>query len=235
MQYSITHGVNTINFSLERKERKAIKISVSPDLSVKVLAPEEVSIDKIKEKVKKRTLWIKRNIEYFRKLPPKMPKREYVSGETFIYLGKQYRLKVLTGKKPSLKLKNGFLFLKTANKDNFKEKENLVLGWYRDKAHIKYLNLLDKHLGTLNKHGIDKPQLKVKLLKSRWGSCSTKTNTITLNAELIKAPSHCIDYVVMHELCHLKYATHDKRFYSFLTKVMPDWKKRKERLEKVVI
>ena len=120
-------------------------------------------------------------------------------------------------------------------KDNPKHIENLLYAWYKFLAERKFENILDNCLEKLTKYDIVKPEFKIKKMKSRWGSCNAFKKQLLLNTELIKAPTHGIEYVVMHELCHLKYPNHDKKFYGFLNVVMPDWRQRKERLEKAFL
>ena len=231
MPYQVQYGKNTIQFSLIRKERKAIKICVLPELTVEVLAPSKVSMDKIKEKVQKKGAWILKNLTYFRQFLPKESPREYVGGETHRYLGRQYRLKIIKSKEGSVKLKGGYIIIKTKSKQNGRVKD-LLDDWYLGLANRKFDSITDKCCEKLRKYEIEKPNIRLRKLKSRWGSCSQKTNSILLNTILIKTPTHCIEYVITHELCHLKYPNHDRRFYNFLTLVMPDWEKRKERLER---
>jgi len=235
MIHTLTYGEKAIDYTVERKDRKAVRISIYPDQSIKVVAPKKIPLDKIIEGVNRRARWVFKNIEYFKSLPPKEPPRQYVSGETYMYLGGQYRLNVFQGQNIGVELKGKFLTLTATDKNNLVDKKTLLLRWYKSKAADKYIEILDNTLEFIKKYEIKKPRLKVRKLKSRWGSCSTKTNTIMLNLGLIKAPLHCIEYVVMHEVCHLKHPSHSKKFYDFLTKVMPDWKNRKKRLERVVI
>jgi predicted metal-dependent hydrolase len=179
--------------------------------------------------VKKRANWILKQIRFFERFHPVEPQKEYVSGETIKYLGRQYRIKVLISESNSVKLKGKYLQVYTIDQKKTKE---LIYRWYKDKAEIKFQSIADMNLKKLNKYGIYKPRIRIRKMRTRWGSCNTENESILLNIELIKAPIHCVEYVIMHELCHLKYPNHTKEFYNFLSLVMPDWRARKQRLEK---
>ena len=232
---TIDYGEKTIEFDIEFKDRKAIKISVLPEMKVLVSAPSSLSIEQINSKVKRKSSWILKNLDYFNSFLPKEAPREYVSGETHCYLGRQYRLKIIDSNQNDVKLKGKFIFISTKNKDSFETKKKLLNEWYKQHAQKRFLLLIDKSYEKLRKYNILKPNFKLRFMKSRWGSCSPKKNSILLNTYLIKAPSHCIEYVIMHELCHLKYPHHNNQFYNFLSLLMPDWKLRKKQLEKTFI
>lgn len=234
MPYQVQYGSSIIHFTLVRKERKAIKISVLPELTVEVLAPPDVTIEKIKEKVRKKGAWIFKNFAYFSQFLPREPVREFVGGETHKYLGRQYRLKIVKDKEESVKLKGCYIVIKTNGIQNANVR-SLLDDWYLGLASRKFAVITDKCCEKLRKYKVDRPKVRLRKLKSRWGSCSKKTKTILLNTELIKVPTQCIEYVIIHELCHLKYFNHDKRFYSLMSSVMPDWEKRKDKLEKSLI
>ena len=125
----------------------------------------------------------------------------------------------------------GVLNIFTKDKDRDRV-QNLVEKWYREKAEEYFSKSLSKCFGKFEKMGFDKPGLKIRKMKTRWGSYSTK-GRVTLNLELIKKPTECIDYVVMHELCHIRHRNHSKGFYKLLDKVMPEWRDKKEKLETV--
>ena len=150
MPYQVQYGKNTIQFSLIRKERKAIKICVLPELTVEVLAPSKVSMDKIKEKVQKKGAWILKNLTYFRQFLPKESPREYVGGETHRYLGRQYRLKIIKSKEGSVKLKGGYIIIKTKSKGETQAIiiENKIYADDQGKQMIRY----DNHGNKLDKH-----------------------------------------------------------------------------------
>ena len=233
--HAVAFGQKRIPFLLDQKPRKSLKISVMPDLSVAVSAPRSYSLDKVLSKVQRRASWIVRQIDYFKGFMPKQPPRQYVSGETHYYYGRQYRLKVARANRHEIKLKGKYIFVHSSRPESKPRTKRLLYGWYRDRAKQMYSAIARRCFERLEKYGIKMPAIDIKTMKSRWGSCVHTKNKICLNTELIKAPSHCIEYVIMHEMCHLKYPSHTKQFYNFLSLVMPDWQKRKTRLEKVVL
>lgn len=230
--YSFSIGNKTIDYILTRKDRKHIRINVLPDKSVEVIAPTNAQLDDIFYRLRKKASWILKQQRYFDQFHPFEPDKEYVSGETHKYLGRQYRLKLSVANANSVKLKGKYLIVNTQDKKDSELTKKLLNQWYREHALDKFSAYIDKYLDKLSKYNIVKPKLTIRKMKSRWGSCNAKNNHVLLNLELIKAPTHCIEYVIMHELCHLKYPKHTKEFYNFLTMIMPDWEERKLRLEK---
>lgn len=233
--HSVVYSKTIIHFILEQKPRKSLKISVKPDLSIGVSAPHDISIEKILNKVHKRAPWIMKQIHYFETFMPKEPPRQYISGETLYYLGRQYRLKIKRAETKDVKLKGKYLVVHAKQTGAKSQIKLLVYEWYRWHAKDIFPVIVGRCHKKLEKYRIKLPVLEVKTMKSRWGSCVHVKNKIRLNTELIKAPSHCIEYVIMHEMCHLKYPNHTKQFYNFLSLVMPDWRERKTRLERVVL
>jgi predicted metal-dependent hydrolase len=229
---SVTYGDEVIRFSISYTNRKTLAISVHPDMSVTVAAPQKARLDRIREKVLKRAAWILKQQDYFSGFLPSQSPRQYLSGETHYYLGKQYRLKVVEGDKESVKLIGGWFYVRVKCKDDRRRIETLLNEWLLSHAQERFRISLEKCSGQLRKYGIGEPKLYIRKMKKRWGSC-TGSGVIYLNPGLIKAPSHCIDYIITHELCHLKYPHHGKQFYSLMNRVMPDWEARKRRLENV--
>ncbi|MCP4688975.1 MAG: M48 family metallopeptidase, partial [Desulfobacterales bacterium] len=117
---------------------------------------------------------------------------------------------------------------------NGEKARELMRQWFSAHAATLFTRRLKAHLPAFAKKGAPTPEVRFRRMKKRWGGC-TGEGVITLNTELVKAPIHCIDYVIIHELCHLIHPRHDKKFYRLLRRKLPDWKVRKERLEKVVI
>jgi len=236
-KHIVRYGDNEIEFELERKDVKNVNLNIRPDMTIKVSANNKVPLDFIKDFVKSKGPWILRKIDYFKETQPeKKNKKEYVSGESFRYLGRQYRLKVFKAdNKEYVKYFRGFIHLYVKEINNYKRKEKLMDNWFYERAEINFNESLDKMYEKVKKYNISKPKLNIMEMKARWGSCYRETNTIILNYELIKAPKYCIDYVVLHELVHFKYENHNNDFYTFLTSLMPDWRKRKIILDEKVV
>lgn len=234
-RHRIKYGNTIIKYSLKRRTRKTLQINVLPDLSVEAVAPDKIEIEKIRERLKKRAPWIIRQINYFSEFPPPVPPRKYESGETHRYLGRQYRLKIVDSSNEQVKLEGRYIKIYTVRKDDLNHKKNLLDKWYKRHAQIKFEKMSEDILSELRKYGIKKPVMTVRNMKKRWGSCIPDKSKIILNDILIKVPAYCIEYVICHELCHLKYRAHNKKYYDFLSAVMPDWMKRKHLLEHVEI
>lgn len=234
--HQVEFGGKVIRFALERKNVKKVNLHIKPDLTIMVSANENVPLDFILNFVRQKASWILKNIRYFEDVQPEIQRaKEYVSGESFKYLGKQYRLKVEESETEGVKYNRGFIYLYVRDKTDTKRKEKLFRGWLRNRAEIIFNESLDKMYGLIQKYDVKKPQLMIRTMKARWGSCLRDSNAILLNYELIKAPKYCIDYVVLHELIHFLYRNHDHQFYSFLSALMPDWKQRKAILDEEVV
>ena len=233
IKHSIYFGKKEIKFDLIQTNRKSLGITVKPDSTVYVRSPINKSTVEVLKKVKHKAPWILKQIDRFDTIRPAIYEKEYISGESFYYLGRQYRLKVIkTDGESSVKMKGGFIQVTTDNQNGIRIKQ-LLEEWYLKLARKYFDKKVNLIYTKLKKYGISVPIVKIRTIKTRWGSCS-KNGNISLNSHLIKAPSHCIEYVIMHEFCHLKYFNHGKEYYELLTRVMPDWESRKKRLEKVI-
>jgi predicted metal-dependent hydrolase len=230
-KHVIKLGKRQIQYRLHLSERRSLKIIVSPELSVDVLAPKSAEDNQIHAAVQKKALWVARKLDRQETYHPLPTPKRYVSGETCVYLGRQYRLKVSEGNKKPAKLLGRFLWVRVADKTHNGSVRRAVNKWYRAHAHETFSRYMEKCYTIASRHGIPQPLLSIRVMRRRWGSCSS-TGRITLNINLIQAPVHCIEYLIMHELCHLKYHNHSKTFFSFLTRCQPDWRKRKETLDK---
>jgi hypothetical protein len=235
-KHEISYGKHKINFILKRKDVKNINLNLKPDLIVEVSASHKVPIKRIHSFVQRKARWIIKNREYFLKTFSEISHdHEYVNGETFRYLGRQYRLKVVKSKEESVKCKRGFFYLSLKDTKDFNKKEQLIKEWYKDNSLRIFNESFEKIYGVIKKYGIPKPKLSIRNMKARWGSCVESKKTILLNNDLIEAPKFCIDYVILHELIHFKHKNHDKGFYRLQESLMPDWKKRKDILDTEVV
>jgi predicted metal-dependent hydrolase len=231
---SLMFGSEQIDFSVQYRERQSLSISVHPDLSVEVYAPHDATLKKIHEKVKKRAPWIIKQRSMFERFLPRLPERRFVSGESFYYLGRQYRLRVVKGTQAKATLARGVFTIQVLKDSPATAPRRTAERWLRERAEIYFEKRLAILRDKLKRHTEVQPTLELKSMPKRWGSC-TKAGKIILNPQLIKAPSHCIDYVIVHELCHLVFHNHSPQYWKLLRKMMPDWRERKERLELIEV
>ena len=212
-----------------KKDVKNITLKVRPNGEAILTAPNSANDEHIKFIMQKRAQWIAQKRAFFASF--KTPQKEYVSGEDFRYLGRSYRLKVVQSKEECVKLQRGYIELFVKDKSDLKRRENLIYEWYYEKAMLYFFNILQGFNKIVKQ---DIKNVKIRQMKTRWGSCNPYKSYINLNIELIKKPKACIEYVVFHELAHLLYPDHSKKFYDYLTLYMPDWQKRKEILDRAV-
>jgi len=234
---SLYYGDTLIHYQVKPVPRQSNKIviKVHPDGAVVVHAPMTAELDAIQIAVGKRLRWIWEQLETFKRQQSDVRSREYVSGECHFYLGKRYQLKVAceTHTVQQVKLLRGHIeVVVRPHDDETKQAERvkeLLFDWYKVRAKDVFRRRLDALLPqALWVQGI--PPLRIKTMKTQWGSCSP-SGTLTLNPHLIKAPRECIDYVILHELCHLAEHNHSDRFWRLLSQVMPNWEKVKTRLD----
>lgn len=193
-------------------------------------SPEDANNDAVLSAVKKRGRWIYEQLRDFRKQLEFTTPRQYISGESHYYLGKQYLLKVIEAPEQvqGVKLLRGKLEVSVRTKSDDKIKE-LLTDWYKARAKETFAKRLDAMLEQAL-WVEERPPLRILTMQTQWGSCSPN-GRITLNPHLVKAPRECIDYVILHELCHIAEHNHSDRFYRLMNQVMPGWEKTKERLD----
>lgn len=226
----IWYGEEKIFYSIKDKKssKRSISIKVTPELNVEVIAPTGADKFEINEAVNKRARWIYTQLRAFKEQSKYCLSKRYVSGESHRYLGKQYQLKIHTASVNNVKLLRGKIEVFTKSKD-INSISSLLFAWYVEKAKI----LFERRLRLVCEQALwvnDIPLFKVHKMDKQWGSC-TPQGAIILNPHLVKAPTKCIDYVILHELCHLVEHNHSDRFYRLLTQVMPDWQDAKTKLD----
>lgn len=232
--YTLTYGKTKIKFHIARRERKTLEIGVEPDASVRVVAPLGATIEAIEAKVRKRARWIIRQQKYFHQFLPRTTERRFLAGETHLYLGRQYRLKVVRDNAEGVKLQGGFLVTRSRSPDNPERSKRLLEAWYRDRARVKIPERLELCATRLTYQINLRPKkLIIRSTQTRWGSMSPAGNLL-INPKLLQAPVYAIDYVITHELCHIQEPNHGPAFYELLTAVLPDWACRKQRLEQLL-
>jgi len=229
---AVRFGEQIIEFAIQRRPRRTLEIAVEPDLRVIVTAPIDAPIEAIEDKVLKRAAWVRRQQRYFGQFLPRTPERRYLSGETHLYLGRQYRLKVALHPQATVKLVRGFILVQSHKPRRPEVTRRQLEQWYRERAQLKFDERLEISLARFADPDAVRPKaVTIRQLRHRWGSMSSH-GRLMLNLQLIKAPIDAIDYVITHELCHITEPHHRFSFFNLLERVMPDWPKRKERLER---
>ena len=227
----IEYGSVVMEYAVEYRARKTLGICVHPDGSVEVKAPMETPLEQIRKHVHRRAPWIYKQQRYFSSFGIHTPERKYVSGESHLYLGRQYMLRVVDSERNEVHYKGNILEVECRRR---KDVRSLLMAWYRKRAEIKFKEYADPLIARFSRHQVKPSGLKLKEMETRWGSCSS-SGQIFLNPRLIGAPRICIEYVIIHELCHLVHRNHTKAFYELLTQEMPDWKKWKMKLERLML
>jgi len=230
MKDSFQFGSKVIDYQIRYSDRKTLGITVTPESEVIIKAPLDANKDRIQEILLKRALWILKQQSFFLSFQPRTTERKYINGETHLYLGRQYRLRVEKSEQDSVKLFLGELKVETSDPAKVK---TLVKAWYLKQARAKFEKLSSKLIESFKAEKVQPDSLVIREMTLRWGSCTPK-GKIILNPELIKAPKGCIEYVILHELCHLVYQDHSPAFFRLQARYMPDWEKWKERLERIL-
>jgi predicted metal-dependent hydrolase len=215
--------------SLRRSDRRTLEISVLPNGDVELVAPRHASVESILVKVRKRALWIGKQVRAFQEMNVSRSKLRYCGGATYRYLGRQYRLKVTNSHSVSVKLIGGYFHIatRTGAED---EIERLLSVWFRERAQEQFSKRLDGWREWCSEQKLSEPTLHLRSMPKRWGS-TQKNGRIYLNPDVVRTPSICIDYVVTHEVCHLKHGEHNGAFYQLLDRLFPRWREIKHRLE----
>ena len=230
MQQVVQFGSEEIVYDLTFVNRKSLGISVHPDRSVSVKAPMGTPLDKIETKIRKKAPWILKQKDYFLSFEPRTPERQFVSGETHLYLGRQYQLKIILSEENRVKYTGRYIEVYTNDKSKVKE---LLSDWYKERAKIWFDRLSKPLITRFEKYKVFPKKIEIVSMKYRWGSCSAK-GRIILNPQLIQVPKACIEYVITHELCHLVHREHNQKFFDLQTREMPDWEKWKNKLENIM-
>lgn len=232
-QHSIQYGDEVIRFILRRQPSRTVQrlaIHVEPDGRVMVDAPEATPIDTVLMSVKKRSRWISQHVDAARERMAHVRPREYVSGESLHYLGRRYRLKVdiQIDSSPDARMRGGFIVVTVPEQSPAMIRAALD-AWFRLRASELFADRLAAVAAPL-RWVKQTPPTRLQFMKVQWGSCSP-AGRITLNPLLVKAPREYIDYVLLHELCHLLHHNHSPKFYKTLDRHMPLWRVIKEKLD----
>jgi predicted metal-dependent hydrolase len=222
-----------IEYDLERKPVKNINLRIRANGTVYVSANASVPLRAIEDMLRKKTEFILSALEKYAELARYAPaEKAYVTGESFMYLGKDLRLQVMEGKRNEVRSDGVYLYLTVKDATSFDGKRRSVDKWMDTECRRILTHIVESIYPLFAKYNVSFPKLIFRDMTSRWGSCQPKRGLITLNKRLLEVPRNCIEYVVMHEFVHFIHPNHSKQFYEFLSVLMPDWKERKAFLEK---
>lgn len=226
-----TFGSFLYHYDLVMQERKTLSLTVTPDLNICVKCPHRADEERIETFLRKKWFWLEKQLSFFRKYQRKMYQKEYLSGEGFLYLGRQYKLLVRRSSEDKVSMTKGLLLVQTSNGvQNSKHTKALIEEWYEERIEKVFTERFDLMKSKFDYKKI--PDLLIRDMQKRWGSF-LENGKVVLNPKLIHTPKECIDYVIVHELCHVKYKNHNKLFYDLLKKKYPKWEKVKDKLETI--
>ncbi|WP_072619871.1 M48 family metallopeptidase [Spirulina major] len=215
---------------LSGSSRRTTDIVIERDGRVTVRPPAEYTPEQVDAIVESKRMWIYRNLAEWKDLNASTIVREWVNGETFLYLGRTYRLSLVSSQNHPLKLKNGRFFLDRSaiEKDGTQAAKQAFANYFTEKGQQRFR---DRVSYFAPKVGVHATGIKVKDLGYRWASCGTN-GWLNFHWKCMMAPPKIIDYIVVHELCHFHYRNHSNAFWNEVDKVLPDYRERKDWLRK---
>ncbi|ABN51778.1 MAG TPA: M48 family peptidase [Hungateiclostridium thermocellum] len=230
---SISNGTNSISYTLTRSRRKTVGIRITENGEVKVAAPLNIPDRQLKDIILKKLPWILRKQEELRKICEESRlENKFADGETFLYLGKEYTLRIAKGVLPEgVNLEENYIVVAAdetkVSVNGPQYIRNVLKNFYVN----QFVDIAKTRMDFFSpKIGVCPRKLTVREQKTRWGSCSSKGN-ISLNWKLVMAPMEVIDYVIVHELCHMKEMNHSKNYWNIVKSIIPDFELRRKWLK----
>lgn len=227
-------GGRSIPFAIVRSDRATLSITVTAAGDVVVRAPRDADPEQIVERVARRGGWISYHQARSDHWRPRTPPRTYDVGETHLYLGRQYRLSAEIGLAQNVRASGDRIILTMHRPNRIEDRKELLAAWYLKQARAIFAKRLEAVFQPFEQLGHQRPRLIVRELTHRWGSLTPRGNLV-ISRQLIRAPRPCIDYVLVHELCHLEHKNHGAGFWTLLDRMMPDHDKRKRKLERALL
>lgn len=221
-----------IEIEITKKDIKNINLKVYRNLKVKVSAPKKVSQKRIITFINEKANWIDKQISKYKVLNKVKDIKSIETGSIIQYLGKRKTIQIKKSSQNKIEIKDEKINIYLKNTDNKDAINKIFSKWWKDQATYIFNIETDKLYNKIyKKYKVNRPTVFIRKMKTLWGSCMKSKNKITLNEHLLKYDIKCIQYVILHELTHLLYSYHNKDFYNFLTRQMPDWKQRKKQLD----
>lgn len=222
---TVQYGTTALTFEVQFKDRKTMEIAITPPDKIVVTAPTGTPEEVIHTRVKQKASWLIQKMFTFRNMQTQKIRREFVNGESFMYLGRNYTMQIQVddkNKHPQVKLFRGKFYVTVPIKDEELIKVAME-GWYRNKAQEQIQQRIHYYQAYLDKQPTG---IQIKDQKKRWGSC-TGNDELLFNWRCIMAKAPALDYIIVHELCHMYHKDHSKAFWELLAKIMPDYEVRR--------
>lgn len=229
-QYEVHTADGTFTYQLTLKPVKNMNLRIKSDGSIHISAPLHVSGKTVEEMIQTNSGRIAEIRERFQKESRPVPVHRYESGERFTFLGQEYILEVSEAKQNKLELSGNTLLLKVTDMDNEALREKIFVRWQKTYTEEIFAEVCENVYGIFKNRISGYPVIKIRSMKSRWGSCHTTKGIITLSSNMIHCPIASIEYVVVHEFAHLLVPNHSKAFHEIVEQILPDWKLRKKGL-----
>lgn len=218
------------DLELVRSRRRTLELRVFPDGRAQVRAPMRMALRDIEAFVRERREWLRKKLEAVA-ARPQYPAPRYEDGASHWLLGRQVPLRVTHARRRRVILDGEGLHI-TSDCDQPQTLERLLDNWYRAQARVLFEQLIDRHFPFFQQRGYRRPVLSIRKMRSRWGSLSSRGG-MSLNLLLVKAPLPLVEYVVIHELCHLEHQDHGPGFKALMDRLLPDWKARRQSLNEL--
>jgi predicted metal-dependent hydrolase len=220
---TIPYQNQSLSYTLVFRSRRTIGFAVRPDGSVHISAPAGTSPEWVAQQVLKKADWILKHQQAFANRPAPAPSRHYEAGSLHYYQGQPYRLRFAEARRTTVTMEGDELVLATPAPLTQAQTETLLHAWYARQAKALFAESLERVWPRFAEFSLTRPSLFVRQMRSRWGSCTPRTARIRLSPELVRARPECLDYVLLHECCHLLVGDHSKAFYALQTRLLPDW------------
>ncbi|GAB3636195.1 SprT family zinc-dependent metalloprotease [Hymenobacter arcticus] len=222
-QHTVRYGPHEVVYHLEFRRRRSVGFRVLATGAVHVAAPLGTPAAWVAEQVLRKAPWILKHQARFQAARPAAPTRQYLSGEPQLFLGQHYSLEVADSPRPAVQLLDNQLLIAYPAPHAPERTAALLAGWYQRQAAAQFAQALARIWPRFAEFKLPVPTLFVRRMQTRWGSCTPTTGRIRLNVDLVRTAEACIDYVLVHECCHLLVPDHSARFYALQTRLLPDW------------
>lgn len=221
--------VSNIEVVIYRKNVKNLYLRINKDKTISVSANNKVSIKQIEDFIKSKENWIKKGLNKIESYGNSNKSvMQYITGENIKIQDEMYKLLVIEEKINKVEIEENVIYLYTLDITDYKKKKSLIDKFLKIKAGELFEVSLKDMLELIKPYRVKRPEMQIRSMKSRWGSCNRGKKKITINLELIHMSKNCLDYVILHELIHFLVAAHNQSFYNYMTILMPDWKERKK-------